>query len=106
MRLYASAVGGGAAVAKVPLLETSSGGVVVESIDIVRHLARGTELCPPGESGSLDAFVDLWTGTVERAYYDVLRASSEAQARFALTGLISALSQLEERLWECKMQQR
>ena len=54
----------------------------------------------------MDDFIHLWCATIEGAYYDILRASTDAQARFAVAGFISALSQLEDRLWQQRMQRR
>lgn len=91
--------------AKVPLLE-AGGRVLVESIDIARDLARNSRLYPPGDAALIDGFIKQWCGDVEGAYYSVLRAESETQARSALAGLISALARLEESFWAQRMQRR
>jgi len=101
----ASTAGRDAATAKVPLLECADG-VIVESLDIARHLTRSTPLYPAGDSVAVDGFIELWCETVERTYYDVLRAGCNAEARSALAAFITALSQLEDRLWQQRMQRR
>ena len=105
MDLYAKACGGSGS-AKVPLLEMGDGSIIVESLDISRAICRDSVLYPPDDARLVDEFVHLWCDTIEGAYYDILRASTESQARFAVAGLISALSQLEDRLWQQRMQRR
>ena len=70
--------------AKVPLLELDDGSVVVESVDVARRIATdfgGRRLLPIHAERRVDAFVALWTGRAEPAYYAVLTAQSEAQVR-------------------------
>ncbi len=91
---------GRAGSAKVPLLELD-GEVIVESIDIARRVARlpgGESLLPPDGASRVDAFVRLWTGRVEGAYYDVLSAPSEPAAGLATSALVATLVQVEDAL--------
>jgi len=104
LQLYAKA-SGGAGAAKVPLLQTKES-TIIESLDISRAVCRGSPLYPQESASTVDAFVALWCNEVEGAYYDVLRASSESQARFALAGYVASLAQLEDRLWQQRMQRR
>jgi len=93
--------------AKVPLLEMQHDGtVMIESSDIARHLSRGTSLYPSNvDSESIDSFVSMWCTDVEPAYYSILRAEAEPQVRFAVAEFISALSLVEDRLWQQRMAQ-
>lgn len=101
--LHAGASGAGAgAGAKVPLLQIGPE-VVIESIDICRRIAaewpdRGADLS--ADERHVGPFIELWTGRVEPAYYGVLSAGDESQARFALSGLVGALAEVEDRLWQ------
>jgi glutathione S-transferase len=100
LQLHASIPGGGTG--QVPLLEIDER-VVIESEAIVRHIALElghTELLPPGGRGHVERFIRLWTDTVEPCYYSVLTASDEKTARFCAAGLVDALVQVENALWE------
>lgn len=100
----------GAPRGQVPLLEIE-GDVIVESEVIVRRIATsfstGVNLAPAGSSGQhVEAFIALWSGCVESAYYDVLRASSESKVGAATAGLLSALADVETALWARRMESR
>ena len=83
--------------AKVPLLEIGEE-VVCESLDIVRLLGKDTRLLPAQGDGHIEPFIDAWVGQVEPAYYELLRAPSEQQARARQYPLLQALSEVENRL--------
>lgn len=91
----------------VPLLQLDDGSLVTESVPISRRIAtqfdEQAQLLPAADAPTVDAFVKLWTGRVEPAYYDVLRADSESQARFKSAALIEVLAQVEERLFAARM---
>lgn len=94
--LRLSEVAGNAA--KVPLLEMGEQ-VVGESLDIVRLLGKDTPLLPAAQADyHIEPFIDLWVGQVEKAYYDLLRASSEPDAQRLRFPLLQALSEVENRL--------
>lgn len=87
----------------VPLLELDDGSVVTESIPITKRIATEfapTTMRPAGEASMLDGFVDVWTSACEPAYYNVLRAGSEPEARRAAAGLVEALVSIEDVLWQ------
>ena len=77
--------------------------VVTESAVVARRVAteftEHSNLLPHGDRSTIDEFVDLWTGTVEKKYYDVLSADSESQAKFAVAGFCEALVAVEDALW-------
>ena len=90
----------------VPLLQLDDGSVVTESVPVSRRIAMtfgDRTLLPPADTSVVDSFVDLWTRRVEPAYYDVLRASTESQARFATAGYIESLAALDEQLFASAM---
>lgn len=107
--LYATARGGAA---KVPLLELGEAGeaeAVVESLDIIRRIASewagtGTDLAAGARH--VEPFIELWTGRVEPAYYELLSAPSEPDARAARAGLIDSLAAVEESLWQRRLESR
>ena len=91
----------------VPLLEDGER-VVIESEAIVRHVAlelsasrsEGAKLLPAVGRMHVERFIRLWTDTVESRYYSVLTACDEKTARFRVAGLVEALVQVENLLWE------
>ena len=87
----------------VPLLQLDDGSITTESIPISRKIAttfdEHVQLLPPPEAPDVDGFVQFWTQSVEPAYYDVLRAETEPQARFATACLLEKLNLVEERLF-------
>ena len=87
----------------MPLLELDDGTLVTESTPIVRRIFTEAQMLAPSDAPAVDAFVSAWTSEVEPAYYDVLRAGSEPQARFAMVGLLEALARVEERLFASRM---
>ena len=93
---------------KVPLLELDDGSVVSESAVIARHIAmeytEQAELLPAYGQSLVDAFVDLWTKRVEPAYYSVLSADCEGDAKLATVGLLDALRAVEDQLWVSHLQ--
>lgn len=95
-------------VAKVPLIELLDGTVVIESQVVARRIAidfsTGTDLLPPSETYHIDRFIGLWTGKVETTYYNVLRATSESEARMELAGFVAALAEVESALWERRLE--
>lgn len=98
--LYARAAGAGAT-AKVPLLDLAGEHPIAESLDIARHVAErlgGDALLPAAPE--VEGFISLWTERVETAYYDVLRAQSEPEARRARAALLEALALVEDRLFD------
>jgi len=88
---------------KVPLLELEDGSTVSESTVIARHIATEftaqTELLPAYDAPLVDAFIDLWTTRVEPAYYGILSAEDEGDAKFATVGFLEALRAVEDQLW-------
>ena len=94
--------------AKVPLLELDDGTAISESVGIARHIAHTykadkVDLLPASRAPEIDSFVELWTQRVEPAYYAVLGAESEDEARFACVGLMESLQAVEDRLWLAAM---
>lgn len=86
----------------VPLLQLQDGTLVTESIPVSRKVATsfaGQQLRPPRDAATIENFINLWTERVEPAYYEILRAASEPQARFATVGYLGALSAVEEALF-------
>lgn len=83
--------------------------VVIESLDICRRIASefsgvGTEL--GGGKSHVEPFIRLWTGRVESAYYELLSAHDESQARMRLAGLCEALAEVEDLLWQRRLEGR
>ena len=95
----------------VPLLQLDDGSVVSESTVVARRVATefplgahgGVDLMPSSAVADIDAFVRHWCDVVEPAYYGVLSAETEAQARFKTAGLLEALAQVEDQLWQRRM---
>jgi len=90
----------------VPLLQLDDGSVVTESVPVSRRIATefgDQRLRPPTEASAIDSFVDLWTKEVEPSYYEILRAGTEPQARFATAGFIESLGAVEEQLFSSAM---
>ena len=87
----------------VPLLQLDDGELVTESVVVARRIATQfdahAQLLPAADAPAVDAFVRLWTEGVEPAYYDVLRAESESQAKFKTAILLEKLTVVEERLF-------
>ena len=85
-----------------------SGEVVTESVVVAQRIATEfashTDLLPALEKPAIDDFVELWTRRVEPAYYGVLAAPSESQARFATVALLDGLIEVENALWQRAMQ--
>ena len=93
----------------VPLLQLDDGSVVTESVVVARRVATefaGAGLLPAGEVLTVDSFIKLWTGRCEPAYYSVLTAGSEPQARFAASTLLESLAAVEDMLWQRAMRDR
>jgi len=93
---------------KVPLLEPDDGNVISESVEIARHIAHTykadeVDLLPASRAPEIESFVKLWTESVEPAYYAVLGAESEDEARFGCVGLMESLQAVEDRLWMADM---
>ena len=82
----------------VPLLETGTGEVVSESLDIVRLLGKDTRLLPKQGDDHIEPFITHWVDQVVPAYYDLLRAPNEQQAQARQYSLLQALSELENLL--------
>ena len=90
----------------VPLLQLDDGSLVTESVPVSRRIASqfaDEQLLPPRESSRIDEFVAHWTKAVEPAYYEILRADTEPQARFATAGYIETLAVVEEQLFSSAM---
>ena len=90
----------------VPLLELDDGSVVTESVVVARRVAADFSdrmLLPPGEEATVDRFVKLWTDRCEPAYYDILCAGSEPQARVATAALLACLADVEDQLWQRRL---
>ena len=91
----------------VPLLELDDGSLVTESVPVAKRIAteftEHAQLLPPADTPAVNAFIDHWIGVVEPAYYEVLKADSEPQARFKTTGLLDALAKVEDQLWAGRM---
>jgi len=112
LELYARATGH-SQTAKVPLLELfSSGGseVVIESEVVARRVATefetGSELLPPGDGSHVNRFIELWTRRVETSYYKVLSAECESSKMMHLAEFASSLAEVENALWERRMESR
>jgi len=112
LELYARAAGH-SQTAKVPLLELfSSGGseVVIESEVVARRIATefetGSELLPPGDASHVNRFIELWTRRVETSYYKVLSAECESSKMMHLAEFASSLTEVENALWERRMESR
>ena len=86
----------------VPLLELDDGTVVSESVVVARHIAvtfdQHAQLLPPSDQPLVDDFVKFWSSRVEPAYYEILKASSEAQVQIAVDAFRRVLVQVDERL--------
>jgi len=52
---------------------------------------------------SIDRFIDLWTREVEPAYYKILNAGAETQARVATAAFLEQLTKVDEQLWQARM---
>lgn len=90
----------------VPLLQLDDGALVTESVPVCRRIATEFAdqcLLPPRDASTVDGFVSLWTNKVEPAYYDILRADTEPQARFATAAFIESLATVEEQLFASAM---
>ena len=90
----------------VPLLQLDDGTLVTESVPVSRRIATDFAdelLLPPRDAATIDGFVSLWTKKVEPAYYEVLKAETEPQARFATAGYIESLAAVEEQLFSSAM---
>ena len=94
----------------VPLLEDGER-VVIESEAIVRYIALerslqrdAAQLLPVEGRAYIERFIRLWTDTVESRYYSVLTARNEKTARFCTAGLVDALVQVENLLWEPRLE--
>jgi glutathione S-transferase len=90
----------------VPLLQLDDGTLVTESVPVSRRIATefaDQRLLPPRDAPTIDGFVSLWTSSVEPAYYEILRAETEPQARFACAGYIESLAAVEELLFASAM---
>jgi len=112
LELYARAAGH-SQTAKVPLLELfSSGGseVVIESEVVARRIATefetGSVLLPPGDASHVNRFIELWTRRVETSYYKVLSAECESSKMMHLAEFASSLAEVENALWERRMESR
>ena len=89
-------------------MQLDDGSVVSESVVVARRVAadfasEDINLLPVSAAAEIDSFVELWTGRVEPAYYKVLTASTEPQARTALSSLLETLTVVEDRLWQRRM---
>ena len=94
----------------VPLLEDGER-VVIESEAIVRYIALelslqsdAAQLLPVEGRAYIERFIRLWTDTVESRYYSVLTALDEKTACFCTAGLVDALVQVENLLWEPRLE--
>ena len=91
----------------VPLLQLDDGSLVTESVPISRRVAaefdEHAQLLPPRVAPIVDSFISLWTGRVEPAYYDVLKAGTESEARYAFAMLLGTLASVEEALFASRM---
>ena len=108
LQLHASLPGGGTGM--VPLLEDGER-VVIESEAIVRYIALerswqsdADQLLPVEGRAYIERFIRLWTDTIESRYYSVLTARDEKTARFCTAGLVDALVQVENLLWEPRLE--
>ena len=108
LQLHASLPGGGTGM--VPLLEDGER-VVIESEAIVRYIALerslqrdAAQLLPVEGRAYIERFIRLWTDTVESRYYSVLTALDEKTACFCTAGLVDALVQVENLLWEPRLE--
>ena len=85
----------------VPLLEHGQE-LVIESTVVARYIAEyvgGPELYPrtPDDLERIEGFLSRWTD-VETTYYDLLRASSEAQAEERRALFVDRLAAVDELL--------
>ena len=92
---------GGTGSALVPLLE-HGGQYVIESTVVARYIAEyvgGPELYPrtPDDLERIERFLSQWSD-VETTYYDLLRASSDAQAEERRALFVDRLAAVDELL--------
>ena len=92
---------GGTGSALVPLLE-HGGQYVIESTVVARYIAEyvgGPELYPrtPDDLERIERFLSQWSD-VETTYYDLLRASSDAQAEERRALFVDRLAAIDELL--------
>ena len=92
---------GGSGTALVPLLEHGQE-LVIESTVVARYIARhvgGPELYPrtPNDLERIERFLARWAD-VETTYYDLLRASSDAQAEERRALFVDRLAAVDELL--------
>ena len=92
---------GGTGSALVPLLE-HGGQYVIESTVVARYIAQhvgGPELYPrtPDDLDRIERFLSRWND-VETTYYDLLRASSDAQVKERRALFVDRLAAVDELL--------
>jgi glutathione S-transferase len=91
---------------KVPLLVLDDGECVSESVVVARRIATEfapEELLPTSEVQIIDAFVELWTQEVEPAYYSILTANTEPEARRSTAAFLEVLSKVEDAIFQRRL---